>query len=222
MADKVAVIAWLRKYAGAYTIPGVDNNELANWLAATPAPAPQDAKEQCSYCRHPLFAATKCHSCGYEPVQAATPAPAPLTDDQKGNEWRRLLPLSERFTSADWFEAGACFAEQYHGIGQMAATPAPAEPVCTCPSGDGSLRWPCPAHPPEATPAQAQQAKPLTEQEVAEAVFDYYQHFSDPQDAAEACFDKDLAMFRLAERACAEAWGVKLAGIGASTGGGNG
>lgn len=21
------------------------------------------------------------------------------------------------------------------------------EPVCTCPSGDGSLRWPCPAHP---------------------------------------------------------------------------
>lgn len=22
-----------------------------------------------------------------------------------------------------------------------------AEPVCTCPSGDGSLRWPCPAHP---------------------------------------------------------------------------
>ena len=38
MADKVSVIAWLRKYAGAYTIPGVDNNELANWLAATPAP----------------------------------------------------------------------------------------------------------------------------------------------------------------------------------------
>ncbi|MCX5592842.1 hypothetical protein [Alcaligenes endophyticus] len=24
---------------------------------------------------------------------------------------------------------------------------------CTCPSGDGSLRWPCPAHPP--TPAAA-------------------------------------------------------------------
>ncbi|QXH44231.1 hypothetical protein KSS93_15130 [Pseudomonas xanthosomatis] len=21
--------------------------------------------------------------------------------------------------------------------------------TCTCPSGDGSLRWPCPAHPPE-------------------------------------------------------------------------
>lgn len=21
--------------------------------------------------------------------------------------------------------------------------------TCTCPSGDGSLRWPCPVHPPE-------------------------------------------------------------------------
>ena len=30
---------------------------------------------------------------------------------------------------------------------------APAEALrCTCPSGDGSLRWPCPAHPPEAQP----------------------------------------------------------------------
>jgi hypothetical protein len=28
-------------------------------------------------------------------------------------------------------------------------------PVCTCPSGDGSLRWPCPSHPPaEAKPAE--------------------------------------------------------------------
>ncbi len=27
------------------------------------------------------------------------------------------------------------------------ARPAPASPVCSCPSGDGSLRWPCPVHP---------------------------------------------------------------------------
>ncbi|WP_225548169.1 hypothetical protein [Chromobacterium violaceum] len=26
-----------------------------------------------------------------------------------------------------------------------------APPTCTCPSGDGSLRWPCPRHPPEVT-----------------------------------------------------------------------
>lgn len=27
------------------------------------------------------------------------------------------------------------------------AQPASVAPVCTCPSGDGSLRWPCPVHP---------------------------------------------------------------------------
>ena len=27
------------------------------------------------------------------------------------------------------------------------AQPAPVVPACTCPSGDGSLRWPCPVHP---------------------------------------------------------------------------
>jgi hypothetical protein len=36
-----------------------------------------------------------------------------------------------------------------------AAQPAQA-PTCTCPSGDGSLRWPCPVHPPEAVPAPVQ------------------------------------------------------------------
>ena len=30
------------------------------------------------------------------------------------------------------------------------------EPICSCPSGDGSLRWPCKVHPPEtATPSVA-------------------------------------------------------------------
>lgn len=33
------------------------------------------------------------------------------------------------------------------------AAPQPPE-ACTCPSGDGSLRWPCPKHPPEAAPVQ--------------------------------------------------------------------
>lgn len=29
----------------------------------------------------------------------------------------------------------------------LIAQPVPVAPVCTCPSGDGSLRWPCPVHP---------------------------------------------------------------------------
>jgi hypothetical protein len=42
--------------------------------------------------------------------------------------------------------------------GDQASTP--GEPKCTCPSGDGSLRWPCDAHPPAAqasTPGERQE-----------------------------------------------------------------
>ena len=31
--------------------------------------------------------------------------------------------------------------------------------TCTCPSGDGSLRWPCPAHPPASTAADQTTSK---------------------------------------------------------------
>ena len=38
-------------------------------------------------------------------------------------------------------------------IASLSAQQPPVEARrCTCPSGDGSLRWPCPAHPPEAQP----------------------------------------------------------------------
>ncbi|QYX54405.1 ASCH domain-containing protein [Pseudomonas sp. S07E 245] len=33
--------------------------------------------------------------------------------------------------------------------GRLGFFDVPADAVCTCPSGDGSLRWPCPVHPPE-------------------------------------------------------------------------
>lgn len=32
----------------------------------------------------------------------------------------------------------------------LPAAPSAQAPQCTCPSGDGSLRWPCPVHPPSA------------------------------------------------------------------------
>ena len=33
-------------------------------------------------------------------------------------------------------------------IAAMTPTPQVVDSTCTCPSGDGSLRWPCPQHPP--------------------------------------------------------------------------
>jgi hypothetical protein len=30
--------------------------------------------------------------------------------------------------------------------------------LCTCPSGDGSLRWPCPSHPPEKEKPKAEES----------------------------------------------------------------
>jgi hypothetical protein len=47
----------------------------------------------------------------------------PLTDEQKGDRWRELLTHADKFTPADWFEAGVDFAERAHGIGIAAPAP---------------------------------------------------------------------------------------------------
>lgn len=54
----------------------------------------------------------------------------------------------------------------------------PAEVRCTCPSGDGSLRWPCPAHPPETKPA------PVGVKGMVEAFEEF--HMADHRDPAVA------------------------------------
>ena len=46
-----------------------------------------------------------------------------LSDEQKGARWKELLPHSANYTSADWFEAGACFAESAY----RAQSPAPVD-----------------------------------------------------------------------------------------------
>lgn len=53
-------------------------------------------------------------------------------------------------------KAGVCKRHADELESAIASLSAPAEAQrCTCPSGDGSLRWPCPVHPPEAQPPSA-------------------------------------------------------------------
>ncbi|HFE1821268.1 TPA: DUF551 domain-containing protein [Klebsiella pneumoniae] len=47
------------------------------------------------------------------------------------------------------FDSGNAYADPLREVTPLYRhpQPAPVAPVCTCPSGDGSLRWPCPVHP---------------------------------------------------------------------------
>ncbi|HFK3582857.1 TPA: DUF551 domain-containing protein [Klebsiella pneumoniae] len=63
--------------------------------------------------------------------------PAPVVPEEK------LIPNTLSMYAVD---AVAAIAE-VKGWNACRAAMLQAEPVCTCPSGDGSLRWPCPVHP---------------------------------------------------------------------------
>lgn len=55
--------------------------------------------------------------------------------------------IEDLLTTKDRTGAGVWFDLPFRLRSAANAQPAPVSPVCTCPSGDGSLRWPCPVHP---------------------------------------------------------------------------
>ncbi|WP_220130493.1 hypothetical protein [Klebsiella pneumoniae] len=80
-----------------------------------------------------------------------------LTSDEIMELARMALAAMDSEPVAYTDEAELCFVNDMAcmwikgmGINEVPlyrhAQPAPASPVCTCPSGDGSLRWPCPVH----------------------------------------------------------------------------
>ncbi|SVY08768.1 Eaa1 [Klebsiella pneumoniae] len=82
---------------------------------------------------------------GYIPVyREAGPQPAPVVPEEKP------IPNTLSMYAVD---AVAAIAE-VKGWNACRAAMLQASPVCTCPSGDGSLRWPCPVHPGN-SPAQS-------------------------------------------------------------------
>ncbi|HBR1369375.1 TPA: hypothetical protein L9L60_002046 [Klebsiella pneumoniae] len=46
-----------------------------------------------------------------------------------------------------WWETSTGAESGREALEKIRAAMLQASPVCTCPSGDGSLRWPCPVHP---------------------------------------------------------------------------
>lgn len=55
--------------------------------------------------------------------------------------------IEDLLTTKDRMGVYVCFDLPFRLRSAANAQPAPLAPVCTCPSGDGSLRWPCPVHP---------------------------------------------------------------------------
>ncbi|HBT3701037.1 TPA: DUF551 domain-containing protein [Klebsiella pneumoniae] len=74
--------------------------------------------------------------------------PAPVVPEEMTPEMMRSVQLNSElgaYAASNLSGAYDLFAEFWKEACRSAMLQ--AEPVCTCPSGDGSLRWPCPVHP---------------------------------------------------------------------------
>ncbi|KMG75040.1 Protein of uncharacterised function (DUF551) [Klebsiella pneumoniae] len=97
---------------------------------------------------------------GFRYARRTTPQPAPVVNGEYGDAYqgaredlaiwkRRALEAEESVRRLE--QINDHLVKEAQGESRMGepviAQPAPVAPVCTCPSGDGSLRWPCPVHP---------------------------------------------------------------------------
>lgn len=96
-----------------------------------------------------------CQRCGA--VKRDTPQPA----SDGGEEVKRIEPAFAPPPAVNGSVASALSDEpRFNRVAAaIAKAPQPQDVACcTCPSGDGSLRWPCPKHPPELYPQPASDA----------------------------------------------------------------
>ncbi|HGU6745528.1 TPA: DUF551 domain-containing protein [Klebsiella quasipneumoniae] len=73
------------------------------------------------------------------------PQPAPVVSAELLHT--AASAIEDLLTTKDRMGVYVCFDLPFRLRSAANAQPAPVAPVCTCPSGDGSLRWPCPVHP---------------------------------------------------------------------------
>ena len=89
---------------------------------------------------------------GFRYARRTAPQPAPVVPEALEHLRSivadpRLLPRRKEWISGQQYSY--VLLEEVEAIVDDACRAAmlPAAPACTCPSGDGSLRWPCPVHP---------------------------------------------------------------------------
>lgn len=77
----------------------------------------------------------------------ASPQPAPVVPEEATSDSIEILASARRRDHAvfQWDEDQRNAAADSWNACRSAMLQ--ASPICTCPSGDGSLRWPCPVHP---------------------------------------------------------------------------
>ncbi|VTN64561.1 Eaa1 [Klebsiella pneumoniae] len=84
---------------------------------------------------------------GIEDFKALIAQPAPVVPEEMTPEMMRSVQLNSElgaYAASNLSGAYDLFAEFWKVACRAAMLQ--ASPVCTCPSGDGSLRWPCPVH----------------------------------------------------------------------------
>lgn len=75
-----------------------------------------------------------------------------MSGDEKVAAVAYLRMLADKYASFASTAEGAMTRGTFRTLATLMAEEANVLeselPTCTCPSGDGSLRWPCPVHPP--------------------------------------------------------------------------
>lgn len=118
-----------------------ESKELARMALAAMDSEPVEESVTCWSCRNEVEISAIGDRDGYCPI-----CDAPIDLDEEPYNSPQPAPVAPEEMPC----GGA--ANDYHdgyqdGWNACRAAMLQAEPVCTCPSGDGSLRWPCPVHP---------------------------------------------------------------------------
>lgn len=145
--EALANAEYCKSNPGAWLLGLKEVNELARMALAAMDSEP-DCKERKLFCSTDTTRMRKTISvsAGTEDAPLYRHAqPAPVVSAELLHT--AASAIEDLLTTKDRMGVYVCFDLPFRLRSAANAQPAPVSPVCTCPSGDGSLRWPCPVHP---------------------------------------------------------------------------